>query len=110
TIKLTDDEGRFRLVTIPGPGVLLAKAESIELLAGQKINPFRHANISDQDAAHVAVDETFDQPRFMTADNARIYLATENVARYVDSDPDSKTVTVHLEMDRGRNVELGLQD
>ncbi|HQU42303.1 MAG TPA: hypothetical protein PK867_05800 [Pirellulales bacterium] len=105
----TDDEGRFRLIIIPGPGVLLGHAYREARVGGHKINPYRQATFSEEDRNRV-LPTGVDDRHFTAADNSVEFLGDKNAAKVLDLPPDAGTFHCDLPVDRGKTVELSLED
>ncbi|MGH7137611.1 MAG: carboxypeptidase-like regulatory domain-containing protein, partial [Pirellulales bacterium] len=107
----TDEEGRFRLLVIPGPGVLLGSAYRGEVqVGGHKIQPYRQATFSEADCKRVMPTEDADDRHFTAADNSVEFLGSHNAARFLDLPPDAAPFHCDLSVDRGKTVEVSLED
>jgi RNA polymerase sigma factor (sigma-70 family) len=84
-----DADGRFRLVTIPGPGVLLAQVPGTLLkIEGVPIYPYKAAE-------------------FAAADRPRI---TSDACKVVDVKDDGKPFSCDLALDPGKTLAVNLED
>jgi hypothetical protein len=111
TMSSTDADGRFRIVAVPGPIVLMAQADARSVtIAGEPACPFRQAAFDEADRAHVPVTEEGAGRYFRTATNSIEMLGTENAVRYLDLPPDSPPVETELRVDRGKTVEVQFVD
>jgi hypothetical protein len=106
TMKGTDADGRFRIVTIPGPAVVTAQVHSSEKLNGEVMCPYRRA-VPDPDHKDRfrfdGSDWTFD-----TADGID-FLSVENACKVVDVKERGET-TVDLFVDRGKTAAVRVLD
>jgi RNA polymerase sigma factor (sigma-70 family) len=113
----TDADGRFRLGTIPGPGVLLTQVSGTrETSSGVRVHPYpviryQRAEFSPDDRKRVQVT---DQPQaaqsFNAAGGERISLEFFNACKVVDVKEGSEPVSCDLVVDPGRTLTLNLQD
>lgn len=107
----TDSEGRFRLVSIPGPVVLMAQTHSTELRIGDRpVKPFKQAEFSPEDRARVEVTQDDENRYFTGADNSIESLRIQNAVKFLDLSDQQETVQCNLYVDRGRQRQLELQD
>jgi RNA polymerase sigma factor (sigma-70 family) len=108
----TDAEGRFRIVVLPGSGVLMAQAWAGEKTNdGQAINAYKQAEFDAEDRKHIPVTNTDDGGRFFTADgNSLEFLSILNAIKRLDLAPDAGTVTYDLFVERGRTLTVKVQD
>ena len=111
TMSSTDADGRFRIVAVPGPIVLMAQADAGSVtIEGEPACPFREAAFDEADRAYVPVTEEGGGRYFRTATNSIEMLSTENAVRYLDLPPDSGPVETELRVDRGKTVEVQFVD
>jgi RNA polymerase sigma factor (sigma-70 family) len=113
----TDADGRFRLGTIPGSGVLLAQVSGTrETMNGVRVHPYpviryRRAEFSPEDRKCVQIT---DQPQaaqsFVAAGGARISLEFFNVCKVVNVKDGNEAFTSNLVVDPGRTLSLNLRD
>ena len=108
TMDGTDADGRFRLLTIPGPAVVLVQAHGDETFHGEHLCPYRRAVPDEADRKHFQYDAADDDWTFTTADGID-FLSVENAARVIDVKPEGET-TVELSLDRGATATLSVQD
>ncbi len=111
TTTTTDAGGHFRLVLIPGSGVLMAQVFDAKLmLGGQWVNPYKTAAFSAADARRVKVVDD-DGHQFFTAVGGFIEsLTTENAVKVLDLAPDAGEVSSDLMLDRGRTQTVRILD
>jgi hypothetical protein len=104
--KETDGDGRFRLLAIPGPGVIVAFV-STESKYGSRFNPYRPA-VPDQDHK-----ERFQRLAgwwgISTAGDGLVALHGENAARVIDVKETGET-KVELSVDPGSTAQIVVQD
>ncbi|MEX2118286.1 MAG: M56 family metallopeptidase [Pirellulales bacterium] len=111
TAGSTDATGQFRLVVIPGPGVLIAQVTGRETALGdQPLKPYRQAEFSDEARQHVTVSGTGHQRYFTTAGNSMEYLGTENAVKRLDCEPGKGPVECDLYVERGQTAEARILD
>src|SRR5262249_3055135 len=100
----SDAEGNFRIVIIPGPGVLMAQVwGGGEKLDGQTLKPFRAAEFDAEDAKLVKVVDTGDGGGiYNTAGNATEFMGLEGVVKVLDFAEGTERATVNLFAERGK--------
>jgi RNA polymerase sigma factor (sigma-70 family) len=108
----TDAQGRFRIVVLPGPGVLMAQAWAGEKTNdGQAISPYKQAEFDVEDRKHIPVTNADDENRYFTAaGNSLEFLDILNVAKRLDLAPDAGAVTCDLHLERGRTLTVKVHD
>ncbi len=101
-MESTDAEARFRIVEIPGPGVLIVQASHMETIGEHELKPFRQASFSKEDRERV----------FAEVGKSIWLYETENAVKYLDLDLDPKggAVQCDLVLDRGTTVNVEIQD
>jgi RNA polymerase sigma factor (sigma-70 family) len=110
TMRGTDQDGRFRLVVIPGPGVLMVQAHSGESHDGQYLNPYQLATFDEEGRKHVEVMEDGVGGYFAAAGNALEPLGNENAIKYIDLAENTAAVSHDLYLHRGKTATVILQD
>ncbi|HEX7449542.1 MAG TPA: M56 family metallopeptidase [Pirellulales bacterium] len=111
TMHGVDAEGRFRLVIIPGPGVLTAQVHGGEARVGERaIKPYRIASLTKDDRERVAPTEDDDGVVFTAADNSIESLSIENAAKVIDASPDATELTCDLPVDPGKTAQIAIED
>jgi len=107
----TGDDGRFRLVTIPGPGVLLATVPGNLLkIEGVPIGLYKPAEFDAADRRRVQLTDRMKPFRsFLTARGTET-LEFSNACKVVDVKDDGKAVTCDLALDPGKTMTVHLQD
>ena len=108
TMESTDADGRFRLLTIPGPAVVLVQAQGDDTFHGEYLCPYRRAVPDEADRKHFKYDADDDDWTFTTADGID-FLSVENAAKVIDVKAEGET-TVELFLDRGATSTLTVQD
>jgi hypothetical protein len=98
----TDAQGRFRLVVIPGPGVLLAQA-----YGGNE--RYRQATIDPADRQRVPVTNRDGDRYFTAADNSLEFLTISHACKVLDLKEDAGTASCDLFVDAGRTLTVSLQ-
>jgi hypothetical protein len=110
-MSLTAADGRFRMVAIPGPIVLMAQTNAGTMaIEGEPACRFRQATFDEADRVHVPVTEDGGGRYFTTAMNSIEMLSTENAVRYLDLAPDSEPAETGLRVDRGQTVDVLIID
>jgi RNA polymerase sigma factor (sigma-70 family) len=107
----TDAEGRFRLVTIPGPGVLLAQAHGTLLkTAGVPVYPYKSAEFDAADRPRVKMtDQLAPYRAFLSAAGAET-LDLNDACKVVDVKDNGTPFSCDLALDPGRTLEVSLVD
>lgn len=107
----TDDDGHFRLLVIPGPGLLIAQVQGPGPQAGVKaLKPYRQATLSGEEIKRVPVTVDRDDRHVTTADNALVFLSSENAVKVIDLMPDSQGASFELPLDPGKTVNIAIED
>jgi RNA polymerase sigma factor (sigma-70 family) len=103
------ENGKFRVVTIPGTAVLMAQAyESGETLGGKPVNPYRPA-VPDPDHPNYFTKND-DGYIFNAAGNSLEFLDIMQAVKVVDLKPDAGEVTIDLYLERGKTATLKVED
>jgi RNA polymerase sigma factor (sigma-70 family) len=111
TMRGTDDEGNFRIVVIPGPGVVMAQVHSQEeKFDGQVVNPFRAAEFDAEDAKKVKGVNNGEDRLFNSAGNSIEFLGLEGVVKVVDFAEGTEKATVNLNPQRGKTLNVRIED
>jgi RNA polymerase sigma factor (sigma-70 family) len=105
----TDEKGRFRLVVIPGPGVLMAQAAGRMTDLGQRINTYKTAEFDARDRERVKVMSSGDMRYFAAAGGRTEGLDAGQAVKYLDAAPNSGPVTCDLQVDSGRTLTVHIQ-
>jgi RNA polymerase sigma factor (sigma-70 family) len=108
TMRSTDADGWFRVVTIPGRSVVTVQVHSAETFAGEVLNPYR---LAEPEPAHRGLFESDEEDgwRFTTAAGDFVFLSTEDACPVVDV-PESGECTVDIRLNRGKTATLAVQD
>jgi hypothetical protein len=107
-----DAEGRYRMVTTPGPGVLLASVPGTHLkIEGVPIYPYKPAEFSAEDRKRVTMSDDF-KPRhaFLVAGGGAEDLNLSNACKVLDLKEGDEPVTCDLAVDPGKTLTVTLQD
>jgi hypothetical protein len=106
-----DDDGRFRLVTVPGPGVLLASVPGTLLkIEGVPIYPYKPAAFDAADRPRITMTDRQKPSRaFLSADGATD-LDLFNACKVVDVKDGGAPVSCDLALDPGRTRTVNLED
>ncbi len=104
------NDGRFRLVTIPGPGVLLAQAHWSFKIDGVTICPYKLAEFDAADRPRIKmIDKPPFGPGFLTAEGT-VSLTIFNVCKLVDVKDEGTATTCDLALDPGKTRTVRLED
>ena len=106
----TDNNGRFRLVVIPGPGALMADVDGGPRIGDRTIDRYRQATFSEAERQRVLPTEDGDDRYFTAADNSRESLAVVNAVRMIDLPEAGPTVSCDLPVDPGKTLMLAVED
>jgi hypothetical protein len=108
-MQKTDADGKFRVVTIPGPALLKAVAFEGEKLNGEEVDPYRKATLT-LDPDHKELFQWDGRSwRVAVAQNFVEVLGGENALKVVDIKETGQTA-VEVSFDRGLTAELVIQD
>jgi protocatechuate 3,4-dioxygenase beta subunit len=106
----TDAKGHFRLLVMPGPGVLNARVHHAARIADHDISPYRQASFSAADSQRVPTTINGDDRYYIMRGNSIWFLSAENAVKFVDLAPDSNSVTCDLPVDPGKTVAIQIED
>ncbi len=112
-ISQVETDGRFRLVVMPGRGVLMVDVERNIARAngGQPLNPYKRAEFDATERQHVKISESGDGDHYFTAvDNTIESINIHNAVKYLDLAPDAGPVTCDLFVDRGQTRTVKIED
>ncbi|HWB13653.1 MAG TPA: carboxypeptidase-like regulatory domain-containing protein [Pirellulales bacterium] len=104
------NDGRFRLVVAPGPGVLMANVSDGPRLGGRQIDIYRQATFSEDDRRRVSLTEDGDDRHFASARNPIESLSLVNAVKVIDLPEGSPPVTCDLPVDPGKTVDIEIED
>jgi RNA polymerase sigma factor (sigma-70 family) len=107
----TGADGRYRLVTIPGPGVLLASvAGTVMKIDGVPIYPYKPAEFDAADRPRIRMSNQLGPHRaFVTADGVEA-LDHQHACKILDIKEGSTAVTCDLAVDPGKTLTVQLRD
>jgi hypothetical protein len=107
----TDADGRFRLVTIPGPGVLLAQAGGTRVRINDVwVTPYKAAEFSTEDRKRVKVTEGTLGRELHVAPGSWTLLDPHSACKVLDLKEGGDPVSCDLEMDPGKALTVHLAD
>ncbi len=119
----TDDDGRFRLLVMPGPGVLMAQVQygrpgmrMPQFGRGrpgaddEKPIPYRQARFSEADHQHVAVTADGDERYFTTTKGHIEWLTRLHAVKFIDLAPGSAAMTCNLPLEMGKTAKIVIED
>ncbi|HKB01179.1 MAG TPA: sigma-70 family RNA polymerase sigma factor [Gemmataceae bacterium] len=104
------ENGKFRVVTIPGTSVLMAQAydDKGEKLGGKPVNPYLRA-VPDPDHPQYFAKDGEGSYRVTAAGNSLEFLSILHAVKVVDLKADAGEVTVELYLERGKTASLKVQ-
>ncbi len=107
-----DYEGRFRLVVLPGPVVLIAQATpTMNEKEGRLFNPYKMADFDSKDRERVRVLAGIDGDRyFFAAGGSTEFLASGHAVKYLEFAPDAGKANADLFVDSGKKLTVKIQD
>jgi RNA polymerase sigma factor (sigma-70 family) len=106
-----DSQGRFRIVVIPGSGVLMAQAyPDGPKINGVLIKPYKQAEFDAADRERVKVVENGHDRRYQAAGNSLEFLSTENAVKVVDLPEGAPPTTCDLFVERGTTLKVRVED
>lgn len=114
----TDDDGHFRMLVMPGPGVLMAQVQRSPpgfLRAGNppgdiKPVPYRQASFSEEDSKRVLIIADAEDRSFRIAGNLPERLMSHNAVKVIDVAPGSEGATFDLPLDPGKTATIAIED
>src|SRR5262249_10987465 len=105
TMLPTDDKGNFRIVIIPGSGVLMAQVFSrTEKFDDQPVNPFRAAEFDVEDAKRAKPVNNGGDRIYTSAGNSIEFMGLEGVVKVLDFAEGTEKATANLSVDRGKTL------
>jgi RNA polymerase sigma factor (sigma-70 family) len=106
-----DAQGRFRLVVLPGTGVLMAQAyPDGPKINGVLIKPYKQAEFDAADRERVKVVENGHHRHYQAAGNSLEFLSSENAAKVLDLAEGAPPTTCDLFVERGTTLKVRVQD
>jgi RNA polymerase sigma factor (sigma-70 family) len=107
----SDSEGRFRLVAIPGPGVLLAHVPGTHLkIEGVPIYPYKPAEFDAEDRKRVTMSDDLKPRRaFLVAGGGAEDLDLSSACKVLDLKADGKSQSCDLAVDPGKTLTVHLE-
>jgi RNA polymerase sigma factor (sigma-70 family) len=110
--SMTGEDGRYRLVTITGPGVLLASVPGTLLkIDGVPIYPYKSAEFDAADRRRVQMTDRMKPYRaFLVAGGGMAILDHDHACKVLDIKDDGKPVTCDLALDPGKTLTVQLED
>jgi hypothetical protein len=106
----TDDDGKFHVLAMPGPGVLMAQVQIGRPGTDNKPNPYRQASFNEEDSKRVATIVNDEDRSFAVAGNRGQPLTGQNAVRVLDLVPDGGPVTCDLSFDPGKSATISIED
>ena len=104
------ENGKFRVVTIPGTAVVMAQAyDRTETLGGKSVNPYRPAGPDPDHPRHFSKDGDGGYT-IATAGNSIEGTDGSNAVKVLDLKPDAGPVEIDLYVDRGQTATLKVTD
>jgi hypothetical protein len=109
----TDNDGRFRILVMPGPGVLMAQVQGGGPFGRNEPTPYRQASFSEEDSKLVTVTVDGDNRSFAVAGNAGNRarpLTTVNAVKVIDLAAQSGPTACDLPLDPGKTATIAVED
>ncbi|HUY32354.1 MAG TPA: M56 family metallopeptidase [Pirellulales bacterium] len=106
----TGDGGHFRLLVVPGPGVVMAQVTEGPRIDGTEINTYRQASFSQEESQRVPTTIDGDDRYFTGLGGAIDFLTSENAVKVIDVAPNSEPVTCDLPVDPGKTGKIAIED
>lgn len=104
-----EPDGSFRLVTVPGPGVLVAQCRSSDIMLGSvAVTPFRLASLTAEEGQRVKLTGSGNERYFTSADGSIESLSLQNVAKVIEGGQPGESVQCDLSVDSGKTLDLVL--
>lgn len=110
TMMGSDDDGNFRLVIIPGAGVLMAQVFGGVKVDGIQMNPYKQARFDPADRERAKPAQNGEDWIFTSAGNSIEFLNIECAVKVVDFAEGAAPVSVTLSVDPGKTMKVQLQD
>lgn len=107
----TDDDGHFRILVMPGSGVVTAQVQSDRpQLGGRKPIAYRQASFSDEDGKRVPVTVDGEDRHFTDAYNHLHFLMGMSAVKFIDLAPGEGPATCDLALDPGKTATIAIED
>lgn len=106
-LRSTNEDGHFRVVAIPGPGVLTAVVRRKYTVGGNLVNAYRAATFSADDQKRVTLTG---EGVFIATHNTLERLAELNAVMVVDVPEEGPADNFTLVVDQGETVRLKVTD
>jgi RNA polymerase sigma factor (sigma-70 family) len=104
-------DGSFRLVVIPGSGVLLAQVHASDKApGGLEVNPYLQATFTPAERKRVPGTDDGGDGYFRAAGNAIDFLSLNHACKVLDLAADAGTVKCDLFAERGKTLTVRVQD
>jgi protocatechuate 3,4-dioxygenase beta subunit len=103
-------DGRFRLATVPGPGVLLAQAHVNFKIDGVPISPYKRAEFDAADQPRIKIVSQPGLGRSFASADGLTLLDIFNACKVLDVSDDGKAVSCDLAFDPGKTQTVNLVD
>lgn len=109
---VTDDDGHFRRLVPPGPGVLMAQVQARRpRVDGDQPKPYRQASFDEEDSKRVATTVGENGERYFTVSKNRIQsLSIHEAVKVIDPEPGSGPINCDLRLDRGKTATISIED
>jgi RNA polymerase sigma factor (sigma-70 family) len=110
TMISSDKEGNFRIVIIPGSGVLMVQLHGGTKIDGIQLNPYKHARFDATDRERAKPVLNGDDWIFTSAGNSIEFLGIENIVKVVEFAEGAGPVNITLSPDPGKTMKVQIQD
>jgi beta-lactamase regulating signal transducer with metallopeptidase domain/protocatechuate 3,4-dioxygenase beta subunit len=110
TTQPTEKDGRFRILTIPGPQVLSVSGRGSIQIGKDKRNPYLQATVAPEDSEYLKVDTRGNERRIFTIDNRVVSLNRLNAVAYLNPPAGDDTGNLTVQLHRGKMVDVEFVD
>jgi RNA polymerase sigma factor (sigma-70 family) len=106
----TGADGRFRLVTIPGPGVLTARiSDTLRKIDGVWIDPYKQAKLDAADRPRIKMNDPSDPHRGVLTAAGVLYLESFHACKVLDA-KEGSAIFCDLALNPVNTLTVQLQD
>jgi beta-lactamase regulating signal transducer with metallopeptidase domain len=110
-VLTTGDDGRFRRLVPPGPGVLMAQVQTNRpQLNANKPKPYRQAGFNEEETKRVPTTIGDNGRYFTISGNQIIFLGTFGAVKVIEPQPDSGPIACDLPLDPGKTRTIAIED
>lgn len=110
-MRRTEANGSFRLVVMPGSGILVGQVSYQLKLPGLKLNPYRLAKLTPSDFKKLkATADDEGRAYFSTAGGSIEFLRLQHTYKILNLRPEAGEVNHRLTVDQGKKVPVEILD